>query len=238
MQYRRVLIKLSGELLSSSKEATVDVVWVNRVAQEICHAMDQGVQVALVVGGGNIFRGHTLASEGIERTSADSVGMLATVINSVVLTDVFEQHGRAVELMSAIPILGIAEHFNLKKALSSLEQGKLVIFAGGTGNPFVTTDSAASLRAIEISADLLLKATRVDGVYSSDPIDKKEAQRFDSISFSDVIAKELKVMDLGAFIQCQQYALPICVFDVNKPKALLRVLRGEKEGTLISEEKV
>lgn len=237
MQYRRVLIKLSGELLSS-KQGSVDIVWVNRVVQEICHAMDKGVQVAIVVGGGNIFRGHELASEGIERTSADSVGMLATVINAILLTDVFEQHGRDVELMSAVPIMGVAEHFNLKKALGALGAGKVVVFAGGTGNPFVTTDSAASLRAIEIGAELLLKATRVDGVYSKDPLKEKSAERFTSISFSDVISKELKVMDLGAFIQCQQYALPICVFDVNKPKALLRVLSGEQEGTLISEEKI
>ncbi len=235
MQYRRVLIKLSGELLGS-KQGPVDVVWINRVVQEICHAMDKGIQIAIVVGGGNIFRGHELSSEGIERTSADAVGMLATVINSVILADVFEQHGRDVELMSAVPVMGMADHFNLKRALVALEKGKVVIFAGGTGNPFVTTDSAASLRAIEIGAELLIKATRVDGVYDEDPLKNKSANKFSKITFNDVIAKELKVMDIGAFIQCQQYALPICVFDVNKPQALLRVLSGESEGTFISEE--
>ena len=157
-------------------------------------------------------------------------------MNAIILADVFEQHHANIELMSAITILGHAENFNLKKAVSALESGKIVIFAGGTGNPLVTTDSAASLRAIEIGAELLLKATRVDGVYDCDPLSTKKANRFDKISFSEVISRDLKVMDMGAFIQCHQYALPICVFDVNKPRALLRVLNGEKEGTLICEE--
>ena len=235
MQYRRVLIKLSGELLGSASDA-IDIVWINRVVQEICQAAEQGVQVAIVVGGGNFFRGSKLSEQGINRISADSVGMLATVMNAIILADVFEQHQMRVELMSAIPMMGHAENFNLKKAISALEMGKVVIFAGGTGNPLVTTDSAASLRAIEIGAELLLKATRVDGVYDKDPLESQQAERFEKISFTDVISKELKVMDMGAFIQCHQYGLPICVFDVNKPKALFRVLNGEKEGTLISEE--
>ena len=235
MQYRRVLIKLSGELLGSASDA-IDIIWVNRVVQEICQAAEEGVQVAIVVGGGNFFRGTMLSEQGINRIAADSVGMLATVMNAIILADVFEQHHANIELMSAIPILGHAENFNLKKAVSALESGKIVIFAGGTGNPLVTTDSAASLRAIEIGAELLLKATRVDGVYDSDPLTTKKANRFDKISFSEVISRDLKVMDMGAFIQCHQYALPICVFDVNKPSALLRVLNGEKEGTLICEE--
>lgn len=233
MQYRRILIKLSGELLGSASDA-INIVWLNRVVEEICQVADQGVQVAIVVGGGNFFRGTKLSEQGFNRIAADSAGMLATVMNAILLADVFEQHHAKVELMSAIPIMGHAENFNLKKAVSALESGKVVIFAGGTGNPLVTSDSAASLRAIEVGAELLLKATRVDGVYDKDPIKSKDASRFEKISFSDVISNELEVMDMGAFIQCHQYALPICVFDVNKPKALIRVLRGEKEGTLIS----
>lgn len=235
MQYRRVLIKISGQLLGSESQP-IDLLWINRVVQEIQMAMEQGVQVAIVVGGGNLFRGASLSQQGVSRISADSVGMLATVMNSIVLADIFEQNGSAVEVMSAVPIMGHAEHFNLKKAVSVLESGSIVVFAGGTGNPLVTTDSAASLRAIEIGADILLKATRVDGVYDSDPEKHKNAKRYEHISYADVMHQELKVMDMGAFVQCHQHALPICVFDVKKPKALLNVLSGKREGTLISGE--
>lgn len=203
---------------------------------EIKQAVERGVQVAIVVGGGNLFRGASLSEQGIRRIPADAVGMLSTVINGLILSEVFEQNDVSVELMSALPILGHADPVNLKKAIRALEMGQVVIFSGGTGNPLVTSDSAASLRAIEIDADLLLKATRVDGVYSLDPEASKKAERFDHISFKDVIKKELKVMDMGAFIQCHQHALPICVFDVNKPQALLNILSGKTEGTLISEE--
>ncbi|MCP8352094.1 UMP kinase [Candidatus Synchoanobacter obligatus] len=233
MQYRRVLIKLSGELLGSIEDS-VDVVWISRIVKEVSSAVDRGVQVAIVVGGGNMIRGASLSDQGVGRLSADTAGMLATVINGVVLADMFEQNHMPCEVMSALPMPGLAEPFNAKKACQLLEKGTVVIFAGGTGNPLVTTDSAASLRAVEIGAELLLKATRVDGVYDRDPLEEAMANKFDKISFNDVIAKELRVMDMGAFIQCQQYSLPIFVFDVNKPNALLDVLRGSGEGTLIS----
>lgn len=232
MRYRRVLVKLSGELFSSEAKE-VDIVWLNRIADEICEAMHKGVQVAVVVGGGNIFRGASLAEQGIDRICADSVGMLSTIINAMILSDIFEQRGVETHILSAISVSGMAQPFSVKQSKQVLRKGALLILAGGTGNPLVTTDSAASLRAVEIGADVLLKATRVDGVYSSDPL-RSEAEKYQKISFEEVIAKDLKVMDKGAFVQCHQFSLPICVFDVNRPKALLRALGGESEGTLIS----
>lgn len=233
MQYRRVLLKLSGELLGSDKEA-VDIVWLNRIADEITEVINSGVQVAIVIGGGNLFRGASLAEQGIDRICADSVGMLSTVINAMILADTFAQRTVKAGILSAVSVPGMIEQFSIARANDLLESGSLLILAGGTGNPLVTTDSAASLRAIEINADILLKATKVDGVYSEDPASNHSAERFDKIEFNDVIAKELGVMDQGAFVQCQQFSLPICVFDANRPKALLRIIKGEKEGTLIS----
>ena len=233
MQYRRVLLKLSGELLGSDEE-TVDIVWLNRIADEISEVINSGVQVAIVVGGGNLFRGVSLAEQGVDRICADSVGMMSTVINAMILADAFLQRSVRTNVLSAISVSGMVEQFSISRANELLDKGSLLILAGGTGNPLVTTDSAASLRAIEINADILLKATKVDGVYSEDPIGNKSAKRFDKVTFNDVIAKELGVMDQGAFVQCQQFSLPICVFDANRPKALLRIIKGENEGTLIS----
>lgn len=234
MQYRRVLLKLSGELLGSADE-TVDLVWINRVVQEIVLAVSSGVQIAIVVGGGNLFRGASLANQGVNRITADLIGRVGTAINALVLEDVLEQHGVEVDVYTATEVEGIPL-FNAKQAVRSLESGRVVVFSGGTGNPLVTTDSAASLRAIEIDAEILLKATGVDGVYSDDPKKNTAAKRYKQVGFSEVIEKELKVMDIGAFMQCHKFGVPICVFDINKPEALLRVLRGEQEGTVISEE--
>lgn len=232
MRYRRVLIKLSGEALGSTSEP-MDLVWINRVVQEIILAMTSGVQVGIVIGGGNFFRGAKLSEKGVGRMTADAVGRIATVMNALVLADVFEQQGISADVFSPVPMDG-CDLFQLTKVIRSLQNGHVVIFAGGTGHSLVTTDVAASLRGIEIDADLLLKATKVDGVYDGDPLEDKSAKRFDRLRFADAIEKELKVMDMEAFMQCRRYGLPICVFNVNKPKALLRVLQGEVEGTIVS----
>jgi uridylate kinase len=194
------------------------------------------VQVAIVIGGGNFFRGASLTRAGINRITGDEMGMLGTVINALVLRDAFENSGLPVRILSAIPVGGLADLFHRRKAIHHLQQGRIVLFAGGTGNPLVTTDSAASLRGIEIGADAVLKATNVEGVYSEDPAKNPHATLYEKLSYQEALEKELAVMDLAAFCQCRDHNMLIRVFNIRKPKALLRVVFGEKEGTIVNKE--
>jgi uridylate kinase len=233
MKYNRILLKLSGEALMGDKQFGIDNERLAKYAVEIKAVVERGLQVAIVIGGGNIFRGVQAAEGGMERTQGDYMGMLATVINAMALQSALEAEGVDTRLQSAIELKQIAEPFIRRRAVRHLEKGRVVIFGGGTGNPFFTTDSAASLRAIEIDADILLKGTRVDGIYSSDPEKNLDARRFDRISFQEVFSRGLKVMDMTAFTLCNENKLPIIVFDMNKPGNFLRLAEGEDIGTLV-----
>jgi len=234
MQYNRILLKLSGEALMGEKQYGIDAKRLAEYAQEIKEVVNKGMQVAIVIGGGNIFRGLAGASNGMDRVQGDHMGMLATVINGLALQSALEIAGVETRLQSAIKINEVAEPFIRRRAMRHLEKGRVVIFGGGTGNPYFTTDSAAVLRAIEIEADVILKGTRVDGIYTSDPEKNKDATKFDSISFNDVLRKGLKVMDTTAFTLSQENELPIIVFDMNKKGNLLKVLDGENVGTKVN----
>ena len=234
MQYNRILLKLSGEALMGEKQYGIDAKRLAEYAQEIKEVVNKGMQVAIVIGGGNIFRGLAGASNGMDRVQGDHMGMLATVINGLALQSALEISGVETRLQSAIKINEVAEPFIRRRAMRHLEKGRVVIFGGGTGNPYFTTDSAAVLRAIEIEADVILKGTRVDGIYTSDPEKNKDATKFDSISFNDVLRKGLKVMDTTAFTLSQENELPIIVFDMNKKGNLLKVLDGENVGTKVN----
>ncbi len=234
MHYNRILLKLSGEALMGEKQYGIDPKRLKEYAQEIKEVVDKGMQVAIVIGGGNIFRGVAGASNGMDRVQGDHMGMLATVINGLALQSALEIEGVETRLQSAIKINEVAEPFIRRRAIRHLEKGRVVIFGGGTGNPYFTTDSAAVLRAIEIEADVILKGTRVDGIYTSDPEKNKDATKFDTISFNDVLRKGLKVMDTTAFTLSQENELPIIVFDMNKKGNLLRVLDGENVGTKVN----
>ena len=234
MQYNRILLKLSGEALMGEKQYGIDPKRLAEYAQEIKEVVDKGMQVAVVIGGGNIFRGLAGASNGMDRVQGDHMGMLATVINGLALQSALEIAGVETRLQSAIKINEVAEPFIRRRAMRQLEKGRVVIFGGGTGNPYFTTDSAAVLRAIEIEADVILKGTRVDGIYTSDPEKNKDATKFDTISFNDVLRKGLKVMDTTAFTLSQENELPIIVFDMNKKGNLLKVLDGENIGTKVN----
>ena len=233
MKYKRVLLKLSGEALMGDKQFGIDNGRLMQYAREIEAIVQAGVQVAIVIGGGNIFRGVQAAEGGMERTQGDYMGMLATVINSMALQSALESLGLETRLQSAIELKQIAEPFIRRRAVRHLETGRGVIFGGGTGNPFFTTDSAASLRAIEIEAEVILKGTRVDGIYSADPEKFPDAVRFRHISFTEVYERGLQVMDMTAFTLCNENRLPIVVFDMNAPGNLMRVVRGEEVGTLV-----
>lgn len=233
MKYKRILLKLSGEALMGSKSFGIDNDRLNQYAKEIKSITDEGVQVAVVIGGGNIFRGVQAEKGGMERTQGDYMGMLATVINGMALQSALEQNGVQTRLQSAIEMKEIAEPFIRRRAMRHLEKGRVVIFGAGTGNPFFTTDSAASLRAIEINADVILKGTRVDGIYTSDPEKDTTATKFEKISFNEVYEKGLNVMDLTAFTLCKENNLPIIVFDMNQPGNLKKVMHGENIGTLV-----
>ena len=233
MIYKRILLKLSGEALLGDRSYGIDPKRIAQYAKDIKSILDLGVEVAIVIGGGNIFRGVSAASNGIDRVQGDYMGMLATVINGMALQSSLEEEKIETRLQTAIKIEAVAEPYIKRKAVRHLEKKRVVIFGGGTGNPFFTTDSAAVLRAIEVSADVILKGTRVDGVYDSDPEKNEKAVKFDFISFSDVIGKNLKVMDSTAFTLSQENNLPIIVFNMNKPGNLLNVIKGDKIGTLI-----
>ncbi len=234
MKYKRILLKLSGEALMGARQYGIDPERLAEYAQDIKAITDRGVEVAIVIGGGNIFRGVSGASKGMDRVQGDHMGMLATVINGLALQSALENAGIATRLQSAIQINEVAEPFIRRRAMRHLEKGRVVIFGGGTGNPYFTTDSAAVLRAIEIEADVILKGTRVDGIYNVDPEKDSKAIKFDTISFDDVIRKGLKVMDTTAFTLSQENALPIIVFDMNKKGNLLKVVSGENIGTEVN----
>lgn len=234
MKYKRILLKLSGESLMGSKQFGIDNERINSYANQIKEIRELGHEIAIVIGGGNIFRGVQAEQGGMDRTHGDYMGMLATMINSMALQSALESNGVKTRLQSAIEMKEIAEPFIRRKAVRHLEKGRVVIFGAGTGNPFFTTDSAASLRAIEINADVILKGTRVDGIYSADPEKDKNATKFDTISFDDVYKKGLTVMDLTAFTLCKENNLPIIVFDMDTIGNLQKVLEGKRIGTLVS----
>jgi uridylate kinase len=234
MQYKRILLKLSGEALMGEKQYGIDPKRLTEYAEEIKEVVAKGVQVAIVIGGGNIFRGLSGASSGMDRVQGDHMGMLATVINGLALQSALEIIGVQTRLQSAIKINEVAEPFIRRRAMRHLEKGRVVIFGGGTGNPYFTTDSAAVLRAIEVEADVILKGTRVDGIYTSDPEKDENATKFDTISFNDVLTKGLKVMDTTAFTLSQENELPIVVFDMNKKGNLLKIVAGENVGTVVN----
>ncbi|RUO21522.1 UMP kinase [Aliidiomarina haloalkalitolerans] len=232
--YRRILLKLSGEALMGDEAFGIDAKVLDRMAQEIKEILELGVQVGLVIGGGNLFRGEGLAKAGMNRVVGDHMGMLATVMNGLAMRDALHRTYVNARLMSAIELAGVCDSYNWAEAISLLKSGRVVIFSAGTGNPFFTTDSAACLRGIEIEADVVLKATKVDGVYTEDPVKNPEATKYDQLDYSDVLKKELKVMDLAAFTLARDHKLPIRVFNMNKPGALKAVIMGEDEGTLIT----
>jgi len=234
MQYKRILLKFSGEALMGKKQYGIDSDRLAEYALEIKEVVEKGIEVAIVIGGGNIFRGLTGAATGMDRVQGDHMGMLATVINGLALQSALENQGVQTRLQSAIKINEVAEPFIRRRAMRHLEKGRVVIFGGGTGNPYFTTDSAAVLRAIEIEADVILKGTRVDGIYTSDPEKDKTATKFDSISFADVLLKGLKVMDTTAFTLSQENELPIIVFDMNKKGNLLKIIDGQNIGTVVN----
>ena len=234
MKYKRILLKLSGEALMGTRQYGIDPDRLSEYAQDIKQITNLGVEVAIVIGGGNIFRGVAGASNGMDRVQADHMGMLATVINGLALQSALEDANVPTRLQSAIKINEVAEPFIRRKAMRHLEKGRVVIFGGGTGNPYFTTDSAAVLRAIEIEADVILKGTRVDGIYNVDPEKDSAAIKFDNISFDDVLRKGLKVMDTTAFTLSQENKLPIIVFDMNKKGNLLKVVSGENIGTTVN----
>ena len=234
MIYKRILLKLSGEALMGGRQYGIDPERLSEYAKDIKEAIGQGIQIAIVIGGGNIFRGVSGASNGMDRVQGDHMGMLATVINGLALQSALENEGVATRLQSAIKINEVAEPFIRRRAIRHLEKGRVVIFGGGTGNPYFTTDSAAVLRAIEIEADVILKGTRVDGVYSADPEKDSSASKYKTISFEDVLKKGLKVMDTTAFTLSQENELPIIVFDMNKKGNLNKIIIGEQIGTTVS----
>ena len=231
--YRRVLLKLSGEALQGSEGFGIDPAVLERMAQEIKELVELGVQVGLVIGGGNLFRGAGLAKAGMNRVVGDHMGMLATVMNGLAMRDALHRAYVNARLMSAISLQGVCDTYSWAEAISQLRAGKVVIFSAGTGNPFFTTDSAACLRGIEIEADVVLKATKVDGVFTDDPVKNPDAVLYQELSYDEVLEKELKVMDRAAFTLARDHDLPIRVFNMNKPGALRRVIMGEPEGTLI-----
>ncbi len=231
--YRRVLLKMSGEVLMGSGAAPIDPKVLDRFAEEVSAVYQLGVQIAIVVGGGNFFRGSALSEAGINRITGDHMGMLATLMNALALRDAFERAGLPTRILSAIPMSGIVDHFNRRKAIHHLQEGRVILFAGGTGNPLVTTDSAASLRGIEIDADVVLKATDVDGVYSADPAKDPAAKRYDHLDYQEALEKELAVMDLAAFCQCRDHHMPLRVFNIKEPGILLQVVLNKNVGTTV-----
>jgi uridylate kinase len=232
-KYQRILLKLSGEALMGDGEESLSPAVVARIAVELCDLIRVGVQVGVVIGGGNLFRGANLAASGLDRITADHMGMLATVMNALAMQDAIEARGIPVRVMSALKINQICEDYIRRRAIRHLEKGRVVIFAAGIGNPFFTTDSAASLRAIEINAQLLLKGTKVDGVYTADPLKDPGAKRYQSLTYDEVLAGNLAVMDATAIVLCRDYNMPLRVFNINHSGSLRRIVYGEEEGTYV-----
>jgi len=233
MKYKRILLKLSGEALMGDQKFGIDPHRLEQYSQEIKKVKDRGIEIAIVIGGGNIFRGITAEESGIDRVQGDYMGMLATVINGMALQSSLEKAGMFTRLMSGFKIEQVCEQFIRRRAIRHLEKGRIVIFGAGIGNPYFTTDTTASLRAVEIMADVVLKGTRVDGLYTADPEKDPSATRFSKISFQQVFENGYKVMDMTAFALCQENNLPIIIFDMNKPGNLLKIIEGEKVGTLV-----
>ncbi|MCW8886559.1 MAG: UMP kinase [Motiliproteus sp.] len=231
--YKRILLKLSGEALMGSENFGIDPAILDRMALEIGQLVGIGVQVGLVIGGGNLFRGAALSKAGMDRVTGDHMGMLATVMNALAMRDSLERNNITTRVMSAISMVGVVDNYDRRQAMRYLNQGDVVIFSAGTGNPFFTTDSAACLRGIEVEADVVLKATKVDGVYSDDPVKNPAATKYDRLSYDEVLEKQLGVMDLTAMCLTRDHGMPVRVFNMNKPGALVTVVRGGDEGTLI-----
>jgi len=232
-KYQRILLKLSGEALAGELGYGIDPTVLDKMALEIGQLVGIGVQVGLVIGGGNLFRGAELNAAGLDRVTGDHMGMLATLMNALAMRDALERSNIATQVMSAIPMSGVVDHYDRRKAMRALGNGDVVIFAAGTGNPFFTTDSSACLRAIEVECDLMLKATKVDGVYSDDPMKVEDAKKYDELSFDEVLRQELGVMDLTAILLCRDHEMPVRVFAMEQAGALLNIVRGNNEGTLI-----
>ncbi|MFO0028071.1 MAG: UMP kinase [Pseudomonadota bacterium] len=235
LKYQRILLKLSGEALMGDEDYGIDPKVLDRLAREIMEVSKAGVQVGVVIGGGNIFRGAGLAAAGMDRVTGDQMGMLATVMNALAMQDAVEKLGGFARVMSAIKINEVCEDFIRRRAIRHIEKGRIAIFAAGTGNPFFTTDSAAALRAIEIGAQVLLKATKVDGVYTADPKKDPRATRYEQLSYDEVIERKLGVMDTTAIALCRDHQLPLRVYDMNKPGELMRIVRGDPVGTLVTD---
>jgi uridylate kinase len=233
LKYRRILLKLSGEALMGNEDYGIDPKVIQALAAEIVEAQRAGAEIGLVIGGGNIFRGAGLAAAGMDRVTGDHMGMLATVINALAMADALEKAGGFARVMSAIKINEVCEDYIRRRAIRHMEKGRIALFAAGTGNPFFTTDSAAALRASEVGADLLLKATKVDGIYDADPKKSPGAKRYDRLTYDDVIARNLQVMDTAAFALCRDNKVPLRIYDMMQAGALMRILRGEPLGTLV-----
>ncbi|HTC28389.1 UMP kinase [Dyella sp.] len=233
LKYRRILLKLSGEALMGEADYGIDPKVIGRLANEIIEVQQAGVQIGVVIGGGNIFRGAGLAAAGMDRVTGDHMGMLATVMNALAMQDAIEKRGGYARVMSAIQIHDVAEDFIRRRAIRHIEKGRIALFAAGTGNPFFTTDSAAALRAVEMNVDLLLKATKVDGVYNADPAKHRDAKRFEQLSYDEVIERKLAVMDTAAIALCRDHGMPLRIYDMTVPGNLMRIMRGETVGTLV-----
>jgi uridylate kinase len=237
IKFKRILLKLSGEALMGEADYGIDPKVLQRLAREIIEVQHAGVQVGVVIGGGNIFRGAGLQASGMDRVTGDHMGMLATVMNALAMQDAIEKAGGFARTMSAIQIHDVCEDFIRRRAIRHLEKGRIAIFAAGTGNPFFTTDSAAALRAIEVNADLLLKATKVDGVYTADPRKDATAQRYETLTYEDVIQRNLQVMDTSAIALCRDHKIPLRIYDMSREGDLMRIMRGEAIGTLVGTER-
>ncbi|HEY0198795.1 MAG TPA: UMP kinase [Rhodanobacter sp.] len=233
-KYQRILLKLSGEALMGEADYGIDPKMIGRLAEEIIEVQRAGIQIGVVIGGGNIFRGAGLAAAGMDRVTGDHMGMLATVINALAMQDAIEKRGGFARVMSALPIHDVAEDFIRRRAIRHIEKGRIVLFAAGIGNPFFTTDSAAALRAVEMGADLLLKATKVDGIYTADPAKDASATRYDRLSYDEVIERKLAVMDTAAIALCRDDRMPMRIYDMTVPGNLMRIMHGEPIGTLVS----
>jgi uridylate kinase len=233
LKYKRILLKFSGEALMGSGDFGLDAATLKAVVSQVKKLRDLGVEVGIVVGGGNIFRGAQIQGSGIQRTTGDHMGMMATVINALALRDVIESMGMKSQVLSAMSIEGVSSGFNANSVKKQLADGEVLVFAAGTGSPFFTTDTAAALRGIEIDAEIVLKATKVDGIYSADPVKDPSATRFQTLTYNEVIQKNLQVMDMTAFVLCRDHSMPIRVFDMFKDNAVIRIVQGEDEGTLV-----
>ncbi len=235
LKYKRILLKCSGEALMGSMPFGIDPAILDKIAKDVAELIKMGVEVGLVIGGGNLFRGKALSEAGLGRVTGDQMGMLATLMNSLALRDAFDRIDVTARVMSAIPMIGIVDPYHRRKAITNLRNGQVVIFAAGTGNPFFTTDTAACLRAIEVDADIVLKATKVDGVYSEDPVKNPKALRYDFLRYDEVLSKGLQVMDATAICLCQEQKMPLRVFNMSEAGALKKIVEGEQIGTFVGE---